>query len=270
MRIRKCNGKRKSGYGFLASVFAAAIFVPPLSAQTTKPADPKCKPGSKQASCQDVGTPSGQDSSQKPPATAFPFPTEDSRHGGDAEAPAAPQNGLPAMPTGDVPDPPASSERPMKLPPGAGSSSSSSGDDAPPATPGSSSSRSSEDDNVAPTSAPSDAPIKSSALKDLGSRGDMSAARLKLEQTRVADDMKVGSFYLKDGNTQGAYLRFKDAVDHAPDEPDPRFSLAETAARLNKRDEASLNYREYLRLDPGGDHDKAARKALGKLGVTAP
>ncbi len=72
---------------------------------------------------------------------------------------------------------------------------------------------------------------------------------------------------MKDGNAQGAYLRFKDAVDHAPDEPDARFGLAEAAGKLNKRDEAVLNYREYLRLDPAGDHDKASRKALQRLGV---
>ncbi len=97
----------------------------------------------------------------------------------------------------------------------------------------------------------------------------MSVARAKLEETRVADDLKVGGFYMKDGNAQGAYLRFKDAVDHAPDDSDARFNLAEAAIRLSKRDEAILNYREYLRLDPGGDHDKQSRKALGKLGAAA-
>ena len=168
------------------------------------------------------------------------------------------------MPTSDVPDPPASSEKPMKLPPG-GYSSSSGGDDAP----AGSSSRTPDDDDVAPTSAAPNAPVKASALKDFGSHGDTSAARAKLAQTRVADDLKVGSFYMKDNNPQGAYLRFKDAVDHAPDDPDARYSLAEAANKLNKRDEAILNYRECLKIDPAGDHDKASRKALQRLGAAA-
>lgn len=157
----------------------------------------------------------------------------------------------------------------MKLPPGYAGSSSSDADDAP-AAGGSSSSRGTVDDDVAPTTAAPDAPVKASALKDLGSRGDTSAARAKLQQTRVVDDMKVGAFYMKDGNAQGAYLRFKDAVDHAPDDPDTRFSLAEAAGKLNKRDEAVSNYQAYLRLDAGGDHDKASRKALSKLGAATP
>ena len=173
------------------------------------------------------------------------------------------------MPTEAVPDPPASSERPLRLPPGYSGSSSSASDDAPAGNAGSSSSRSADDEDVAPTTAAPDAPVRSSALKDLGSRGDTSQARAKLEQTRVADDLKVGGFYMKDGNTQGAYLRFKDAADHAPDDPDVRFNLAEAAGKLNKRDEAVLNYQEYLRMDPGGDHDKATRKALGRLGAAA-
>lgn len=154
----------------------------------------------------------------------------------------------------------------MHLPPGGyGSSSSNGGDDLPPGT---SSSLNDSDDDIAPTSADPNAPVKASALKDLGSRGDTSAARAKLETTRVEDDMKVGRFYMKDGNAQGAYLRFKDALTHAPDDPDVRFNLAESALALNKRDEAVRNYHESLRLDPGGDHDKVARKALAKLGAS--
>ena len=249
-----------------AFLFAALL---PLSAQNSKPADTKCKPGTK--GCPATSAPDS--SATKPPASSadFAFPLEDSRHGADAEgaqpaAPAAPapatQKGrLPDMPTEPVPDPPASSQEPMRLPPG----SSSSGDF--PAS--SSSSRSTEDDDVAPTTASPDSPVKASALKDLGSKGDMSAARARLEITRVEDDLKVGRFYMKDGNAQGAYLRFKDAVGRAPDDPEVRFNLAEAAAALNKREEAVAGYQETLRLDPGGDHDKAARKALGKLGSAA-
>ena len=241
-------------------------------AQTSKPAK-KCKAGSKDPACTTDSSTSG-DSPDKPPAAAFPFPTDDSKHGSDAEGappasvqPAANPNGLPAMPTEPVPDPPASSERAMHLPPSgystSGDSSSSSSSDG-----SSSSSRSPDDDvDVAPTTAAPNAPVKAAKLKDLGSRGDMSAARQKLEVTRVADDLKIAKFYWNDGNTQGAYLRYKDAVDHAPDDPEARFGLAEAASKLKKTEEAVLNYRECIKLDPDGDHDKDARRALAKLGA---
>jgi hypothetical protein len=167
------------------------------------------------------------------------------------------------MPTTDVPDPPSESDRPIR-PPSGGSSSS--GDD-----PGVSSSHdgSGADDDVAPTVPAGDAPVKASPLKDLGSRGDTSAARAKLEKTRVADDLKVAKFYMNDGNAKGAYLRYKDAVEHDPIEPEARFGLAEAAAKLNMKEEAVLNYRVYLKLDEGGDHDRQTRNALKGLGSAA-
>jgi tetratricopeptide (TPR) repeat protein len=173
------------------------------------------------------------------------------------------------MPTGGDADPPAESNRRLKLPP----SGYSTGDPVPDATGsssssgGTSSSRSDDDDDVAPTTASPDAPVKASALKDLGSKGSVSAARAKLEETRFQDDLKVGKFYLQDGNPQGAYLRYKDAVEHVADDPDALFGLAEAAEKLKKRDEAIANYRKTLEVDPGGDHDKAARAALKNLGV---
>ena len=156
----------------------------------------------------------------------------------------------------------------MKLPPdgysSSGSSSSSSSSDG-----GSPNAAADDDADVAPTTAAPNAPVKASKLKDLGSRGDMSAARLKLEATRVADDLKIAKFYMNDGNTQGAYLRYKDAVDHAPDDAEARFGLAQAASKLKKTEEAVLNYREYLKLDADGDHDRDVRQALAKLGAPA-
>ncbi len=280
--------------------------------QQKKPA--KCKPNSKPTdSCpakSDATAPPASSSSvpdapatsDKPLGEAFPFPVEDSKHGGDvpsmptvgipdppsssnvpntpspAPNPHSPSN-MPDLPSSSVPDPPASSNAPRNMPPDGidtgdgsgdpsnrgGSSSSGNGD----LPPGTSSSKTDEDDDIAPTTSSSKAPVKASPLKDMGSHADMTAARAKLEKTRVADDLKVAKFYLNDHNVQGAYLRYKDAVDHDPEDPDARFGLAEVAAQLNKRDEAVLNYQACLKVDPGGDHDKASRKALQKLGATA-
>jgi hypothetical protein len=246
---------------------------PPLLQQDTKPAK-KCKPKdtackSAQDSSQNSTSSDSSSSSSSQPQSLhdqFPFPTDDSRHGGDAEgttpAPSAPPanpNGLPAMPTTPTPDPPAESEKPMNLPRDSSGS----------LPPGTSSSSSSDDDDVAPTTEAPNAPVKAAPLKNYGAKDSDEVIREKLDKTRLPDDLKVGRYYLDSGNNQGAYLRFKDAVSLDSEDPDARFYLAEAASKLNHRDEAIANYQECLKLDPGGDHDKAARRALAKFGVTA-
>lgn len=257
-----------------AAVLACGIALAQQAQQDTKPAK-KCKAkdtscNSTQNSSQNSSSSDSSSSSSSQPQSLheqFPFPTDDSKHGGNAEgtptapsAPAANPNGLPAMPTTPVPDPPAESEKPMNLPPDSSGS-------LPPGT--SSSSSSADDDDVAPTTADPNAPVKAGPLKNYGAKDSSEVIREKLDKTRLPDDLKVGRYYMDSGNTQGAYLRFKDAVSLDDQDPDARFYLAEAASKLNKHDEAVANYQECLKLDPGGDHDKAARRALAKLGVTA-
>jgi len=162
---------------------------------------------------------------------------------------------LPEMPTGGKePDPPASSSMPPS-----------------PQETGTSSSRDAAgEDDTAPTSADGDTPVTAAPLRDLGSSGSSSEARKKLEATRVMDDLRVGSFYLKDGNVAGAYLRFKDAVEHEGDNEDALWGYAQTADKLNKRDEAREQYVAYLHAAPDGEHVKATEKALVRLGPARP
>ena len=251
----------------LSCCIAIAQQAPPPLQQDVKPAK-KCKPKDTLCNQAQKQSSSSSSSSDQPQSMhdQFPFPTDDSKHGGDAEgtppapaAPAANPNGLPAMPTTPVPDPPAESEKPMNLPRDSSGS----------LPPGTSSSSSSDDDDVAPTTADPNAPIKAAPLKDYGAKDSNEVIREKLDKTRLPDDLKVGRYYMDSGNTQGAYLRFKDAVSLDAEDPDARFYLAEAASKLNHREEAVSNYQECLKLDPGGDHDKAARRALAKLGVTA-
>src|ERR1700730_12956217 len=41
-------------------------------------------------------------------------------------------------------------------------------------------------------------------------------------------DMEAGDLYFKDKNYKGAELRFREALDYKPDQPDATFRLAET------------------------------------------
>jgi len=77
--------------------------------------------------------------------------------------------------------------------------------------------------------------------------------------------LTVAKFYMSRGNFQGAYLRAKDAVKVQPDDPDGHWALADVADKMGKKDEAAVEYAAYLKLDPEGDHVKAAKGALAKL-----
>jgi tetratricopeptide (TPR) repeat protein len=84
----------------------------------------------------------------------------------------------------------------------------------------------------------------------------------------VKEDLNVGGYYLESGNFAGAYLRFKDATNLAPENMDAIFGLAESARHLKRRDEALANYQLFLQVVPSGSKVKDARKAVAALEKT--
>ena len=85
----------------------------------------------------------------------------------------------------------------------------------------------------------------------------------------AAKDIKIGKFYLSTHAYKGAYDRFLEATRVAPENGEAVFGLAEAARGLHKDKEAATNYLIYLDAFPDGKDSKDARKALGKLGVSA-
>lgn len=83
----------------------------------------------------------------------------------------------------------------------------------------------------------------------------------------AAQDEKVGSFYLQNGDFKGAYDRYKEATLVAPEDADAVFGLAEAARGLHLTQEAVNNYTLYLDAVPDGKKSKEARKALAALGA---
>ena len=78
-------------------------------------------------------------------------------------------------------------------------------------------------------------------------------------------DAEVGGFYLKQGNYQGALLRYKDATVADPTNVEAIFGLAETERLLKKNAEAARDYQLYLDIVPNGPRSKQALKALKTL-----
>jgi tetratricopeptide (TPR) repeat protein len=80
-----------------------------------------------------------------------------------------------------------------------------------------------------------------------------------------SEDVAIGKMYMQSDNYRGAYIRFKEALNLNPENPDAAFGVAESARKLNQTQEAIENYKLCLDLDPDGPRAKAARKALASL-----
>jgi tetratricopeptide (TPR) repeat protein len=177
--------------------------------------------------------------------------------------PAAPD----ASDTPDSPSVPASKQFPF---PG----------EAPASPSGGSSSSSSSSNGDVPAFDPNAVPADPSkpALADKGSEGasptpgrhilhrvNPIGTKLQSDDERETEDLNVAHFYISTGDVKGAYLRSQDAVKTSPDDPDAHFMLAETALKLNKKDEAIAEYTACLKLDPIEKEARDAHKALARL-----
>jgi Tetratricopeptide repeat len=233
-------------------------------------------------------TPSSSNSAQKPsnppakkPSTAeqFPYPGDSpplETKPQDNSTPDAPPSGSAPSTPGDTSQKfpyPSDSSTPARTTPnpavkqfpypgespglGASGNSSSSGDD--------SSSSSSSGSDFDPDADPDGKLPPPTKGQDAGRRKLEKVRDLQTPDEREAEDLKVGKFYQDKGDWDAAYLRYKDAVKYQPDDPDAHFFLAETALKLNKRDEAIAEYKTTLTLDASDKQIKVAKKALAEL-----
>lgn len=86
------------------------------------------------------------------------------------------------------------------------------------------------------------------------------------DDPEYAKDMDVGDFYLHEKkNYKGAELRFRDALEHKPNDPLATFMLAEALEGEGQAEEARDNYATYLKLDPKGTLVAEAQQALDRL-----
>lgn len=255
---------------FLGALLIAACSAVACPAQSA-PADPA------PCSVTPQPEPCGGTAAAKPSAAKkFPFPGES----GSTDAPAPSLSGVPDAPgtagaAQDAPDAPAANDVNKKFPfPGAADTKAA-GDA------GSSSSSSSSSGDVPqydPDANPAGGAGATPGLTDKGSEGEATTpgrhilhrvnpvgTKLQSADERETEDLSVAHFYISTGDMKGAYLRSQDAVKIAPDDPDAHFLLAETALKLNKKDEAIAEYNACLKLDPVEKEAKDARKALEKL-----
>ncbi len=246
---------------FVALIGAIALAQPSLAQKPAR--TPDCEPASPSNSPKTPNT----KPCPAPPVTdapsvrdRFPYPGE----------PATPPPDAPSTPASPAQAPaPSTSPEPGKQFPYPGDPAASSSSSSSSSSSGSSSS-SASDDSTSPTpdASGTDAPWTGDA--DSSKRRTLRRKLPKVKQIqsnedRENEDLTVAKFYLQSGNPQAAYSRTKDAVNLQPDDPEAHFALAEAARSLSKRDEAVAEYNAYLKLDPDGDHVKAAKKAVAAL-----
>jgi tetratricopeptide (TPR) repeat protein len=87
---------------------------------------------------------------------------------------------------------------------------------------------------------------------------------------RALKNVEVGDFYFKRKNYKGAAARYKEALTYKPDDAEATFKLAESLEKLNQPQEARRQYESYLKILPHGPHAEECKKALDRLGKTAP
>ncbi|MBW8747654.1 MAG: tetratricopeptide repeat protein [Acidobacteria bacterium] len=249
--------------------------------QQQQPTKPCQDAAGKSVACDDPKAKKDDPQTPQQVKQAFPFPEDESRKAAEGkdtpqepkpdaaegkDTPRAPKSEADA-PSAQKPVTPTDAKKSFPFPgedapsandpAGSSSSSSSSGSSSPNGDKPSDESKAAEDEDAGPATPTG---VK---LKDLGSRGEIT--KKQTPEQRFDEDLKVADFYRKDGNIQGAYNRYIDALDQFADDPDAHLGAAEMALKLGKKDEARQHLEAVLKADAEPKTKKAAQKALASL-----
>ena len=111
----------------------------------------------------------------------------------------------------------------------------------------------------------SDADMPPAAVGEgsLGSHTRMdSYTRDKTQDGRIADDLKVADFYMKNGNYRGALWRYQDTLQYDPQNDTALYGVAEAMCRQNLTTEAMAHFESYANSHPQGKYALKAEKML--------
>ena len=82
---------------------------------------------------------------------------------------------------------------------------------------------------------------------------------------RAAKNVEIGDFYFKQKNYIGAESRYREALYYKNNDAIATFRLAECLEKMDRPDEAILEYESYLKILPYGPEAPAAKKAIERL-----
>ena len=84
-------------------------------------------------------------------------------------------------------------------------------------------------------------------------------------EKRAADDLATGELLLARNDFDGAREHFEDALRQSPENALAYLRLAESLRGLQRLDEARLDYRKYIELQPSGKYVAEAKKAISDI-----
>ena len=86
---------------------------------------------------------------------------------------------------------------------------------------------------------------------------------------KAAKDIEVGDYYFKRKNYIGAESRYREALFYKDNDALASFKLAVCLEKLNRPDEALIQYETYLKILPYGPESAEAKKAIEHLKTPA-
>ncbi len=110
-------------------------------------------------------------------------------------------------------------------------------------------------------------PNSSEDLSDIGSgpgNGDVNEMH-PWDPHKAAKDIEVGDFYFKRKNYRAAEDRYREALYYKDNDAVATYRLGECLEKMNRPDEARVQFENYLKILPNGPQAQDARKAIEHL-----
>ena len=113
-------------------------------------------------------------------------------------------------------------------------------------------------------------PQSSDLLKDEGTVGGRDGNEFRSwDPHKAAKDIEVGDYYFKRKNYIGAESRYREALFYKDNDAIASYKLAVCLEKLNRPDEALIQYETYLKILPYGPEAAEAKKAIEHLKTPA-
>ena len=131
---------------------------------------------------------------------------------------------------------------------------------------GESSSKDTQIDLSPPPDNAQEHPQGSDLLKDEGGFGGQDTTEFRpWDPHKAAKDIEVGDYYFKRKNYIGAESRYREALFYKDNDAIASYKLAVCLEKLNRPDEALIQYETYLKILPYGPESAEAKKAIEHL-----
>lgn len=135
---------------------------------------------------------------------------------------------------------------------------------------GDSSSKDTQIDLSPPPNDAKDHPQSGDVLRDEGSSGENDTMEFHpWDPHKAAKDIEVGNFYFKRKNFVAAESRYREALKYKDNDAEATFKLAVCLEKMNRPDEALVEYESYLKILPYGPEAPEVKKAIERLKTPA-